>query len=115
MKFDARTVFRIVAFAEAVSWAALLISMYVKYGPADNPTFVSIFGMVHGILFLLYLGTVLAVRERFGWSGRTFVLAGLAAIPPFCTAVFEVLADRRGLLREVSSDVRDDDAEGARV
>jgi len=112
VKFDARTLFRTIAFAEAVSWACLLIAMYVKYGPADNPVGVQIFGMIHGILFLVYLATVLLVRGRFGWSGKTFVLAGLSAIPPFCTAVFEILADRRGLIREPRAVPRD---EGARV
>ena len=106
MTFDARTLFRTVAFAEAVSWAALLVSMYVKYGPADNPTFVSVFGMVHGIVFLGYVGTVLLVRERFGWDVRTFLLAGLSSVPPFCTALFEVLADRRGLLVERTGPAR---------
>ncbi|WP_246136448.1 DUF3817 domain-containing protein [Leekyejoonella antrihumi] len=100
MKLDPRNVFRTIAFAEAVSWACLLIAMYIKYGPADNPTGVKIFGMIHGILFLSYLATVLFVRDRFRWSAKTLVLAALSAIPPFCTAVFEVLADRRGLLTE---------------
>ncbi len=103
MNLSARTIFRFVAFAEAVSWAALLISMYVKYGPADNPVGVRIFGMVHGLAFIAYLITVLLVRRPFGWNRTVFVVAALSAIPPFCTAVFEVVAERRGLLREHSS------------
>jgi integral membrane protein len=105
VKLNARTLFRTVAFAEALSWAGLLIGMYFKYGPADNPVGVKIFGMVHGIVFIGYLLTVLLVREKFGWSAKTFVLAGLSSIPPFCTAVFEVVADRKGLLAETVSPV----------
>jgi hypothetical protein len=30
------------------------------------------------------------------------VPAGLSSIPPFCTAVFEVIADRKGLLTETA-------------
>ncbi len=108
MKLDPRTLFRIIAFAEAVSWACLLIAMYVKYGPADNPIGVQIFGMIHGVLFLCYLATVLYVRGRFNWNAKVFVLAGLSGIPPFCTALFEVLADRRGLLTEQQSPLREE-------
>ncbi|WP_137123046.1 DUF3817 domain-containing protein [Segeticoccus rhizosphaerae] len=102
MKLNTRTLFRTVAFAEALSWAALLIGMYFKYGPAGNPLGVQIFGMVHGIVFIAYVLTVFWARGKFGWSFKTFVLAGLSSIPPFCTAVFEVIADRKGLLTETA-------------
>lgn len=111
MNFNARSLFRTVAFAEALSWAGLLIAMYVKYGPAQNPTGVRIFGMIHGIIFIGYVLTVLLVRERFAWSPKTFILAGLSSIPPFCTAVFEVLADRRGLLTETTATTSRGDAD----
>jgi hypothetical protein len=37
-------------------------------------------------------------RRSFGWSNRTTVVALAASIPPFLTAVFEVAAERRGML-----------------
>ena len=93
-----RTWFRIVAFAEACSWLGLLIGMYVKYVPETTEAGVKIFGPIHGGIFVAYLLVTLTARSTFGWSLRTTALAVLASIPPFATAVFEVLAERRGLL-----------------
>jgi integral membrane protein len=83
------TLFRAAAVAEACSWAGLLIGMVVKYGPVGNPIGVKIFGPIHGGLFLLYLLSVLLVRQTLGWRGRRTALGLLAAIPPFCTVLFE--------------------------
>lgn len=98
-----RTVFRTVAIAEAVSWALLLIAMYLKYVTESEPFGireggVPVAGAVHGAMFVLYLLVTINVREKFAWSARTTVVALVAAIPPFCTYVFEVVAERRGLL-----------------
>ena len=93
-----RTWFRVVAFAEACSWLGLLIGMYLKYVPETTEAGVKIFGPIHGGIFLLYLLMTLTARSTFGWSVRTFFWAVLSSIPPFATAVFEVVADRRGLL-----------------
>ncbi len=98
-----RTWFRVIAFAEACSWLGLLVSMYVKYVPTDgNPIGVHIFGPIHGTIFLAYLLITLTARSTFGWSLRTSALALVSSIPPFATAVFEVLADRRGQLGEAA-------------
>ena len=104
MTISPRTLFRTVAFAEAVSWAGLLFAMFLKYGPADNPTPVRIFGSIHGAVFICFVLSVLYVRTKFRWNLTTFVVAGLSSIPPFCTVLFEVLADRRGLLTAPSVD-----------
>jgi len=98
-----RTLFRTVAVAEAISWGLLLVAMYLKYVTESEPFGipeggVPVAGAIHGAMFVLYLLITLNVRDKFGWSGRTTVIALLAAIPPFCTYVFEVVADRRGLL-----------------
>lgn len=90
--------FRAIAFAEAVSWLGLLIGMYVKYVPETTEAGVKLFGPVHGGIFVAYLLVTLLARRTFGWSAVTTVVALVAAVPPFATAVFEVLADRRGLL-----------------
>lgn len=100
MHVNARALFRTIAIAEAVSWAGLLIGMFFKYGPAHNPARVRVFGAIHGGVFVCYVLTVLLMRSRFRWDFRTFILAGLASIPPFFTAWFEVWADRAGLLNE---------------
>lgn len=95
-----RQVFRIVAFAEAVSWLGLLIGMYLKYVPETTELGVQIFGPIHGGIFVAYLLVTLSARSAFGWSLTTTFWAAVASIPPFATAVFEVIADRKGLLGE---------------
>lgn len=94
-----RAIFRTVAFAEACSWLGLLIGMYFKYVPADgNEIGVKIFGPIHGGIFVLFLLVTLIARNSFGWSLKVTALAAISSIPPFATALFEVLADRAGLL-----------------
>jgi integral membrane protein len=93
-----RTWFRVVAFAEAVSWAGLLIGMYFKYIPETSELGVKIFGPIHGGIFVAYLLVCLAARSTFGWSARTTLWALVSAVPPFATAVFAVVAERAGLL-----------------
>lgn len=95
-----RTFFRVIAFAEACSWLGLLIGMYIKYVPETTEAGVKIFGPIHGVIFLAYLLATLTARSTFGWSLRTTFWAAVSSIPPFATAVFEVVADRKGLLSE---------------
>jgi integral membrane protein len=90
--------FRVVALAEAFSWLGLLVGMYLKYVPETTEAGVKIFGPVHGGIFIAYVLVSLLARRAFGWSLRTTAVALVSGVPPFATAVFEVLADRRGLL-----------------
>lgn len=98
-----RTLFRTFAFAEAVSWALLLAAMFAKYVTESEPFGlheggVPVAGAIHGGLFVAYVLAAIAASRRFGWSITTTLVALAAGIPPFATAVFEVVADRRGLL-----------------
>ena len=81
--------FRLVAVAEAITWALLLTGMVFKYTDVTDLG-VRVFGMVHGVVFIAYcLVTVLvAVDQR--WSRSRSLLTLLASVPPF----FTVLADR---------------------
>ncbi|GAB7190776.1 DUF3817 domain-containing protein [Kineococcus sp. NUM-3379] len=91
--------FRAVAVAEAVSWAALLVTMYLKYVvEAAHEGGVPVSGAVHGGLFVAYLVVTLLAARTFRWSAGATLLALLAAVPPFGTIVFERLASRRGML-----------------
>ena len=98
-----RTVFRTIAIAEAVSWALLLSAMFCKYVTESEPFGlpeggVPVAGMIHGVIFIGFVITTFVARSAFGWSLKTFVLALASSIPPFFTVVFEVVADRKGLL-----------------
>ena len=96
-----RTVFRTIAFAEAVSWIGLLTGSYLKRFPDDpTDTVVKIFGPIHGAIFIGFVVMCFLARKAFGWTTKTFVLALASSIPPFFTVIFEVVADRKGLLSE---------------
>ncbi|RCW45198.1 integral membrane protein [Halopolyspora algeriensis] len=89
--------FRLVAFAEALSWAGLLIGMVFKYG-FGQPMGVTIFGWIHGMVFTAYVVVGLLVYGPLRWKFRVLVLALIASVPPFGTVVFERWATRRELL-----------------
>lgn len=92
--------YRLVARAEAVTWALLLLGMFLKYVTETTELGVRVFGMLHGVVFIAYgLVTVLMwIDQR--WSLGRLVLGLAAAIPPFLTIPFESYAERRGLLDE---------------
>jgi integral membrane protein len=83
------TLFRVAAIAEACSWAGLLVGMFFKYVVVENEIGVKIFGPIHGGLFLLYVLSVVLVRQQLDWGFRRTIVGLLAAIPPFATIWFE--------------------------
>ena len=97
------TRFRLVAVAEAISWAGLLTGMFFKYVVVHNEIGVQIFGPIHGAVFIAYVAIALWVRKPLGWSGRTMVIGLLASIPPFGSVWFERWAARRGAMAELST------------
>ncbi|MCP2167362.1 DUF3817 domain-containing protein [Goodfellowiella coeruleoviolacea] len=90
--------FRLLAMAEAVSWAGLLVGMFFKYVVVGNDLGVRVFGPVHGVLFVCYVLVTLLARGPLGWRVPTLILALVASIPPFGTVVFERWAARTGRL-----------------
>jgi integral membrane protein len=93
-----RTLYRRLALAEVVTWALLLVGMFLKYVTATTELGVKVFGMVHGVVFIAFaLATVLvAVNQR--WGVKDTVLGLAAAVPPFLTVWFERRQERRGTL-----------------
>ncbi|GLY65909.1 DUF3817 domain-containing protein [Amycolatopsis taiwanensis] len=99
MSLKAAGFFRVAAVAEAFSWAALLIGMFLKYVVhTAHEGGVPVLGMVHGVIFVIYLLTTLAVFKPLGWKRKTLLLALLAAVPPLFTWWFEKWALRTGKL-----------------
>ena len=75
------SIFRTVAYVEAVSFLVLLAASFVKR-VIEGPDLVPVVGMVHGLIFLVYVVMVLKVREGQGWGlGRTIWVIIAAAIP----------------------------------
>ncbi|MDQ0769673.1 integral membrane protein [Pseudarthrobacter defluvii] len=91
-------IFRILAVAEACSWAALLTGMYFKWVARTTELGVEIAGPVHGALFIGYGAAALMLWRLQRWPFLVAVLAGLSAVFPFATILFEVWAGRRGYL-----------------
>ncbi|KMS85665.1 DUF3817 domain-containing protein [Prauserella rugosa] len=98
MSNKAAVLFRVVAVAEAFSWAGLLIGMFLKYVVELGEGGVPVLGAVHGAMFVLYLVVTLGVAKPLGWKFGTVVTAVLASIPPLFTWWFEAWALRRGKL-----------------
>jgi integral membrane protein len=100
--FDASKVagwFRLIAFAEAVTWVGLLIGMYFKYlGTPRTEVGVKIFGMAHGLVFIAFVVAALLVGTAFKWGARVWFLALLASIVPLGSVIFLIWAERTGRL-----------------
>ncbi|WP_197914590.1 DUF3817 domain-containing protein [Rhodococcoides fascians] len=95
--------FRFIAFVEAVTWIALLISMGFKWIPTPtNDGAVRYPGMAHGAVFVLFLVMVIVAAREFKWEPKTIVLGLLASIPPLGSVIFERWAVRTGRLGELS-------------
>ena len=104
--FDLRTRvgwFRVIAFAEAVSWVGLLAGMYFKYlGTPRTEIGVKIFGMAHGLVFVAFVVAGLLAGIALRWTLRTWLLALLASVAPLCSVIFLIWADRTGRMGPAS-------------
>lgn len=96
--FDLRTVsgwFRLIALAEAVSWAGLLVGMYFKYlGSPRTEIGVKVFGPIHGGVFVAFVVAAVLVGIAHKWGAGTWILALLASIVPLGSVIFVIWADR---------------------
>ena len=91
--------FRLIAFAEAVSWVGLLVGMYFKYlGSPRTEIGVKVFGMAHGLIFIAFIATGLLVGMAAKWPLRTWLLGLLASIVPLASVMFLIWTDRSGQL-----------------
>ncbi|MEM7019511.1 MAG: DUF3817 domain-containing protein [Pseudomonadota bacterium] len=71
--------FRVVSFLEGLSY---LVILSVTFGLISRD-YVFPLGMLHGVLFMLYLIFSLYISNGQGWSILTWVLLFLAAFVPF--------------------------------
>lgn len=77
--------FRVVAFLEGVSYILLLfIATPIKY-LGNDPQYVKLLGMPHGILFMLYIVLAFIIKPDYKWSSRSFAVVLIASIIPFGT------------------------------
>jgi integral membrane protein len=83
--FSFINIFRIVALLEGVSYILLLfIATPIKHF-LEDPQYVKLLGMPHGILFISYVAIAFLIRKDFNWTHKQFGLVLLASIIPFGT------------------------------
>jgi len=90
--------YRVLAFAEAVTWTLLLAGMVVKYVLHAGEMLVRIGGGLHGFVFLSYLVVTVLVAVDQRWKLTDLLLGIGSALIPYLTVPFERSAERRGLL-----------------
>jgi integral membrane protein len=76
---------RLLGFVEGISFLVLLgVGMPLKY-VFHQPEANKVIGLVHGLLFVLYVLAVVQARIGLSWSNRKTGLALLASVVPFGT------------------------------
>lgn len=93
-----QVLFRRFAVAEAVTWALLLLGMALKYLTRTTEVGVTVFGPLHGTVFIAYCVVAVFVAVDQRWSAGTTLLALASAVPPFATVWFERRVIRTGRL-----------------
>ena len=107
-----RSLYKVFALGEGITWTLLLGALAIRALFGINPILLTVIGGIHGAVFLGYgvSAALIGVNNRWGF-GRT-VLAIALAIIPFATVPFEISAERKGRLegewrRTKSADPRD--------
>ena len=77
--------FRVVSFLEGTSYLLLLfVAVPIKYW-MDDPHYVKLLGMPHGLLFVTYLVITFLIKSELKWSNKTLGVVMLASVIPFGT------------------------------
>lgn len=92
-----RFLFKMFAFAEAVTWAGLITAMVLR-GTGLTDEAVRPAGGVHGFIFLAYCVVTVIVWVDQRWKPSTGILGLVLSIIPFATVPFDLWVDKRGLL-----------------
>jgi len=80
-----KTFFRVVSFLEGTSYLLLLfIAVPVKYWMND-PQYVKLLGMPHGLLFVGYILLAFLLKSELNWSTKKLGVVLIASILPFGT------------------------------
>lgn len=83
------SLFRKIAFAEGISFLVLLlIAMPLKYF-AGLPMAVTVVGMLHGVLFIVFVVLAWEVKTSFKKDLAWFAKSFLASILPFGTIIMD--------------------------
>lgn len=97
-KLQPKTLFRIVATAEAITWAGLISGLIIRATGNAPEWLIPLVGGAHGFTFLSYgvLAALVGVNQR--WPILRIVFGVALAIVPFATVPFERFVAKRGYL-----------------
>tara|TARA_X000000368_G_scaffold418734_1_gene419651 strand:- start:3357 stop:3638 length:282 start_codon:yes stop_codon:yes gene_type:complete len=77
--------FRVIAFFEGISYILLLfIAVPIKY-VFDDPTYVKMLGMPHGVLFMIYIIFSFIVNIKLKWNMKELFIILIASLVPLGT------------------------------
>ena len=77
--------FRLTALLEGISYILLLfIAVPIKY-LLDDPTYVKLLGMPHGILFIGYILLSILGKSKYEWTNIDFFVISVSSLIPFGT------------------------------
>ena len=80
-----KTFFRVVSFLEGTSYLLLLfVAVPIKYW-LNDPQYVKLLGMPHGLLFAGYMVLAFLLKSELNWDMKKFGVVLLASILPFGT------------------------------
>jgi len=80
-----KKIFRIISFLEGISYLLLLfVAVPIKYFGQD-PSYVKMLGMPHGLLFITYIIVAFLLKSELKWDNKTFYIILIASIIPFGT------------------------------
>jgi len=78
-------IFRIVGMLEGVSYLLLItLGLYYKY-VLNDPSYVQLLGMPHGLFFMLYIILAIVIKSMMKWNNKTLALVLLGSIIPLGT------------------------------
>lgn len=98
-KLTPKKLYGFLAAAEMVTWTLLIFAMVMKYG-FEQPGFIRIFGMMHGVVFISYGMVTIFVWVNERWSAGRGIAGIATAIVPYATLPFERSVLKRGLLSD---------------
>jgi integral membrane protein len=91
------SLFRVLAFAEAISWTLLIVGLVLR-ATAGLAIATTVGGSIHGFVFLSYGATAVLVALNNRWRPWPTVVAIVSAIVPYATVPAELWLARTGRL-----------------
>ena len=95
--------YRVMALIAGIALFVLIAAMVVKYGPAKDPAFSSVWSPIHGLIYLVYAGSIANLGLKSAWGLKRIILNLLTGFVPILPFVAErrVTASTQALLSRV--------------